>query len=152
MIKSTLSCRPVLATPSTASTSRRLASHYPASLSTSAPPPPPPSALYTPAATPTTSSDNPTWSDPGYLARYRNASRHDDSRNSQSSSFTSTSKILAEGSNSNGNGKAQRSRRNRIANDALWSGGDYSPVRRLSLSSRDLLPFKCLTITSLDSI
>ena len=138
MMKSTRAYRPALATPSAASTSRRLASHYPASLSTSAPPPPPPSALYTPSTTPTPSSDNPTWSDPGYLARYRNASRHD-VQNSQSSRSNSTSKILAEASGSNGNGKAQRSRRNRIANDALWSGGDYSPVRRLSFfHPRDL--------------
>ncbi|GAA5950442.1 hypothetical protein JCM3765_004550 [Sporobolomyces pararoseus] len=137
MMRPVLSCRSCIASTSTSTGSRRSASHFPSSLSTSSSstpqstPPPPPSALYTPAPTPSTSTENPTWSDPGYLARYRNASRHDVSISTTSPSSRSTNSKSAssyQANSVNGNGKAQRSRRNRIANDALWSGGDYSPA------------------------
>ncbi|GAA5907956.1 ACP S-malonyltransferase [Sporobolomyces salmoneus] len=137
MMRPVLSCRPTLVSSSSSTGSRRCASHFPSTSSSSSsnssppsslpsstssqppPPPPPPSTLYTPSPTPSTSTsgENPTWSDPSYLARYRNPTsrlNHDVSHN-----FIT--------SNGNGNGKAQRSRRNRIANDALWSGGEASP-------------------------
>ncbi|GAA6058553.1 hypothetical protein JCM10212_006992 [Sporobolomyces blumeae] len=138
MMRSTLSCRPVLQSSSTCACTRRSASHFPAPLSTSSPPPPALStsaiASATPAASTSTSNavDNPTWSDPGYLARYRSAIRHDVSSSSRSSSSTPakprSSAPREEPQAESGNGRAQRSRRNRIANDALWSGGDFSPA------------------------
>ncbi|GAA5934195.1 hypothetical protein JCM3775_006932 [Rhodotorula graminis] len=124
-------------------TCARQASHYPASLSTaSAPPPPSPApapstSLFAQPSTPTLAHalDNPAWSDPAYLKRYRNPSRHDarlpPSRGldtaakpgTRSHSVASTSTADA-----NGNGvKVQRSRRNRLEMEALWSGGDFSP-------------------------
>ncbi|GAA5922602.1 uncharacterized protein JCM15063_003359 [Sporobolomyces koalae] len=87
-----------------------------------------PSTLYPSADTPTLSLDNPTWSDPGYLARYRSASRHDVSNRASTSSTRAAPAGTGSPGNDNGNGNAQRSRRNRIANERLWSGGDYSPA------------------------
>ncbi|GAA6015194.1 hypothetical protein JCM11491_000500 [Sporobolomyces phaffii] len=132
MMRPALACRPSLVSASTSTGSRRSASHFPSSVSTgTSSPAPPPSALYSPAPTPSTSTptppggENPTWSDPGYLARYRNASRHD--VQSPPHSTSSRSQTDSPSGTGTGNGKAQRSRRNRIANDALWSGGDFSP-------------------------
>ncbi|GAA5897461.1 hypothetical protein JCM8208_003278 [Rhodotorula glutinis] len=129
-------------------TCARQASHYPASLSTaSAPPPPPPppapsTSLFAQPSTPTLAHplDNPAWSDPAYLKRYRNPSRHDarlpPSRRldtaakagARSHSVASTSAAATANADGNGGGvKVQRSRRNRLEMEALWSGGDFSP-------------------------
>ena len=136
----------LLPSASPSCTCARQASHYPASLSTaSAPPPPPPPApstsLFAQPTTPTLEHtlDNPAWSDPAYLKRYRNPSRHDarlpPSRRletaakpgARSHSVASTSASTASGNGNGGTVKGQRSRRNRLEMEALWSGGDFSP-------------------------
>lgn len=128
-------------------TCARQASHFPASLSTASSPPPPPPApstsLYAQPATPALAQalDNPAWSDPAYLRRYRDPSRHDarlppstsrrletSAKSSAASSSTSDASSANGNGNGNGNGvKTQRSRRNRLEMEALWSGGDFSP-------------------------
>ncbi|GAA5955213.1 hypothetical protein JCM21900_002240 [Sporobolomyces salmonicolor] len=150
MMRSSLSYRPSLPLPSSCSC-RRQASHFPASLSSAAAPPPPPlpsvyASSVTPEASASTSntlSENPTWSDPSYLARYRDPTRHDVfspsgrptashkrafefSSNSKPSNSTAPTDNGSNG-NRNGNGKGKRSRRNRLEMEALWSGGDFSP-------------------------
>lgn len=137
---STTTMRPALSSRSTLFApcpAVRAASHFPPQSSNPASHPNP-SALYTPSPSASTSDtpiENPTWSDPGYRARYRNASRHDVVSASTSTSTaprtktrTTTTTATTATADDGGTGKAQRSRRNRIANDALWSGGDYSPA------------------------
>ncbi|GAA5895114.1 hypothetical protein JCM5296_000884 [Sporobolomyces johnsonii] len=150
MMRSTLSYRPSLPSPSSCSC-RRQASHFPASLSSAAAPPPPPlPSVYAPAvtseasaSTSTSPSENPTWSDPSYLARYRDPTRHDvfspsggpTASHKRALEVSSTSKPSistaptdnGSNGNGNGNGKGRRSRRNRLEMEALWSCGDYSP-------------------------
>ncbi|GAA6005736.1 hypothetical protein JCM10207_005317 [Rhodosporidiobolus poonsookiae] len=136
MLRSALPTRSLAG--SSSSSSKRTASHFPASLShSSSPPPPPPASLYTQPSTHTYAQqlDNPAWSDPNYLARYRSPAHHDDrprrgietsarSRPSAAPQITSTTST----SNGNGNGNGgKRIRRNRLEMEALWSGGDCSP-------------------------
>ncbi|GAA6047848.1 hypothetical protein JCM3770_004672 [Rhodotorula araucariae] len=120
-------------------TCARQASHFPASLSTSsAPPPPPLPSLYAQPTTPAlaNSLDNPAWSDPAYLRRYRDPNRHDALLTNLAAAGPSTLQkrgvetAATSGGTANGNGngvKGQRSRRNRLEMEALWSGGDFSP-------------------------
>ncbi|GJN91727.1 hypothetical protein Rhopal_004750-T1 [Rhodotorula paludigena] len=130
----------------------RHASQLPASLTAaSAPPPPPPVAsLYAQPGTAALSSalDNPAWSDPAYLRRYRDPASHDAlvpttpaqrrsyetaaraapaAATSATGGSTSTASTSAEASENGNGGKRQRSRRNRLEMEALWSGGDFSP-------------------------
>lgn len=158
-------------------TCARQASHYPASLSTatSAPPPPPapPGQANVTQADLSAAYENPAWSDPAYLRRYRDPARRDvfgtnasqaaagrrpaagpsapkrplatrtpgttDARNVegergspmlQSTSARTIEQLdaaaTADGTG-NAAGKRQRSRRNRLEMEALWSGGDFSP-------------------------
>ncbi|GAA5850541.1 hypothetical protein JCM9279_007533 [Rhodotorula babjevae] len=146
MMRTALPRTGLLPTGSPSCTCARQASHYPASLSTaSAPPPPPPApstSLFAQPTSPTLAHalDNPAWSDPAYLKRYRNPSRHDArlpaSRRletaaakpgARSHSVASTSASTASGGDTGNGVKTQRSRRNRLEMEALWSGGDFSP-------------------------
>ncbi|GAA5980140.1 hypothetical protein JCM10908_001548 [Rhodotorula pacifica] len=169
MLRSAIPRGPLLPASAPGCTCARQASHYPASLSTASHPPPPPPLAPT-TAQPSTADlsaayDNPAWSDPAYLRRYRDPARRDvfsqaagqlqpkrplatksrsagnDARNVegeqgrpvlQSTSAAAASEAAQadghlEGSTTNGNGNGKRPRRNRLAMEALWSGGDFSP-------------------------
>lgn len=91
--------------------------------STNLPPPPPSSTdsissnsnshlVETSPSTSTAPSSNPLWSDPSYVARYRNPNKFS-SLNRRP--IASTSKI-------------ESPRTRRLDMEALWSGGDYSPA------------------------
>ncbi|BGP36837.1 [acyl-carrier-protein] S-malonyltransferase [Rhodotorula kratochvilovae] len=133
----------LLPTGTPSCTCARQASHFPASLSTSsAPPPPPLPSLYAQPTAPALAHalENPAWSDPAYLRRYRDPNRHDALHPSSLAAAgpstlqkrgvetAATSAAANGGGSGNGNGvKGQRSRRNRLEMEALWSGGDFSP-------------------------
>ncbi|KWU45474.1 malonyl CoA-acyl carrier protein transacylase [Rhodotorula sp. JG-1b] len=81
MLRSAIPRGPLLPASVPGCTCARQASHYPASLSTAShPPPPPPLAPSTAQASTADLSaayDNPAWSDPAYLRRYRDPARRD---------------------------------------------------------------------------
>ncbi|GAA5986848.1 hypothetical protein JCM11641_007816 [Rhodosporidiobolus odoratus] len=110
--------------PNAAASRSRSASHLPASLSTStsAPPPPPIPSVYTqpPVSSYSSANSSPAWSDPAYLARYRDPIRHD----VRPFETSTRPRQAGEKSSNRNNGRV---RRNRLEMEALWSGGDCSP-------------------------
>ncbi|BGP63782.1 hypothetical protein NBRC10512_007968 [Rhodotorula toruloides] len=152
MIRTALPRSALLQPPQQAGCScARQASHLPAAshqLSTSSAPPPPSasplassSSLY--AQQPSThalANPDAAWHDPVFLKKYRDPARHDvfvPSRRaletvarSGGSGARDVSSATVKGKSveaASGGGKNQRSRRNRLEMEALWSGGDFSP-------------------------
>ncbi|BGO96621.1 Malonyl CoA-acyl carrier protein transacylase [Rhodotorula toruloides ATCC 204091] len=151
MIRTALPRSALLQPPQQAGCScARQASHLPAAshqLSTSSAPPPPSasplassSSLYAqqPSTHALTNPDT-AWHDPVFLKKYRDPARHDvfvPSRRaletvarSSGSGARDVSTVTAKGKGveASTGGKTQRSRRNRLEMEALWSGGDFSP-------------------------
>ncbi|GAA5870144.1 hypothetical protein JCM3774_002603 [Rhodotorula dairenensis] len=161
MLRSAIPRGPLLPASTPGCTCARQASHYPASLSTASHPPPPPplapSATQASTADLSAAYDNPAWSDPAYLRRYRDPARRDvfsqaagqlrpkrplatqtraaasgtsDARNVEGDRGTPAlqSTLAAAEHRADGtNGNGKRPRRNRLEMEALWSGGDFSP-------------------------
>ena len=81
MLRSAIPRGPLLPASVPGCTCARQASHYPASLSTASHPPPPPplapSTAHASNADLSAAYDNPAWSDPAYVRRYRDPARRD---------------------------------------------------------------------------
>lgn len=112
-------------------TCKRAASTVPTPLQTSSSPPPPPLPSVYAQQTPTPlpiASDNPHWTDPRYLARYRNPKQHDATRGSLETFAKPKDRSTAAAAPlETPPQRPPRSRENRLEMERLWSGGDFSP-------------------------